>query len=88
MSAPNIEGTTNLSVWSGGSQGVGASVGTNAASLAGMHGAAVVQSVTYGTPTGPVKLINFPGASATLAQTSAMVAQLIADLTAKGIIGA
>ncbi len=34
----------------------------------------------YGTPTGAVRLANFPGATATLAQTSAMVAQIILDL--------
>jgi hypothetical protein len=40
------------------------------------------QSTGYGTPTGASKLANFPGATATLAQTSAALAQLILDLKA------
>lgn len=46
------------------------------------------QVTGYGTPTGNVKLANFPGATATLAQTSAQVAQLIIDLKAHGLLGA
>jgi hypothetical protein len=42
------------------------------------------QASGVGTPTGASILTNFPGASATLAQTSAAVAKLIADLKAAG----
>lgn len=55
----------------------------------GFHGAGpVLQSTGYGTPTGNVKTANFPGATATLLVTSEMVAQLILDLKAIGILGA
>lgn len=43
------------------------------------------QSTGYGTPTGASKIANFPGATATLAQTSAMVAQIVQELKARGI---
>ncbi|TCK39629.1 hypothetical protein B0G84_4969 [Paraburkholderia sp. BL8N3] len=46
------------------------------------------QIAGYGAPTGAAKLSNFPGATATLAQTSAMVAQIIADLRTHGLLGA
>ncbi|HZR02331.1 MAG TPA: hypothetical protein VFA81_04055 [Burkholderiales bacterium] len=42
----------------------------------------------YGTPTGGSRIANFPGASATLVQTSEMLAQLIADLKTHGLLGA
>lgn len=42
----------------------------------------------WGTPTGGARTANFPGASATLAQTSAVVAQLILDLKTHGLLGA
>ena len=45
------------------------------------------QVTGYGTPTGASRLSNFPGASATLAQTSAQVAQMITDLKAHGLLG-
>lgn len=41
----------------------------------------------FGTPTGGTVIANFPGASATLAQTSATVAELIVQLKAAGILG-
>lgn len=41
----------------------------------------------YGTPTGNVQLASFPGATATLAQTSAELAQLITDLKTHGLLG-
>lgn len=40
----------------------------------------------YGVPTGPSKLANFPGASATLVQCSAQIAQIIADLKTHGLL--
>lgn len=43
--------------------------------------------VGYGTPTGNAQLVNFPGATATLAQTSAELAQLITDLKTHGLLG-
>ena len=48
----------------------------------------VVQSTGYGTPTGNAQLANFPGATATLVQTSGELAQLIVDLKKLGLIGA
>lgn len=46
------------------------------------------QSVGWGVPTGPTTLINFPGATATLPQTSGVVAQLITYLKSLGFLGA
>lgn len=46
------------------------------------------QSTGYGTPTGPVKVANFPGASATLVQCSNMIAQLVTELKTRGILAA
>ena len=46
------------------------------------------QSTGYGTPTGNVKTTSFPGATATLIQTSEMLAQLLLDLKTLGLIGA
>jgi hypothetical protein len=55
----------------------------------GFYGATpVARSTGWGTPTGPVKLINFPGATATLPQCSAAIAQIIADLKSLGLYGA
>ncbi len=48
----------------------------------------VVQPTGYGTPTGAAQTINFPGATATLLQTSQELAQLLLDLKAMGLIGA
>jgi hypothetical protein len=42
----------------------------------------------YGTPTGSSRISNFPGASATLLQTSQMLAALMLDLKTHGLIGA
>jgi len=42
----------------------------------------------YGTPTGGAQLIDFPGATATLAQTSGALADLLLELKAKGLIQA
>lgn len=41
----------------------------------------------WGTPTGATRTSNFNGSSATLAQTSAVVAQLIIDLETHGLLG-
>lgn len=46
------------------------------------------QITGYGTPTGGSKLANFPGATATLVQTSKALAQLIVDLKTHGLLGA
>lgn len=45
------------------------------------------QVTGYGTPTGGSRIASFPGGSATLAQTSAMLAQLMLDLKTHGLIG-
>jgi len=42
----------------------------------------------WGTPTGNGILANFPGASATLAQATEVIAELIAVLKSAGMIGA
>lgn len=42
----------------------------------------------YGTPTGGSRISSFPGATATLLQTSQMLAQLMLDLKLHGMIGA
>lgn len=44
------------------------------------------QASGFGTPTGNVVIANFPGASATLAQTSATVAEILTILKGMGII--
>ncbi len=56
----------------------------------GVDGIQVVgnQRTGYGTPTGNVQTINFPGATATLLQTSQQLAQLMLDLKTHGLIGA
>ena len=41
----------------------------------------------WGTPTGGSVVANFPGASATLGQTSEALAELIANLQSAGVIG-
>lgn len=46
------------------------------------------QITGYGTPTGNSRTASFNGASATLAQTSAQLAQLIIDLKTHGLLGA
>lgn len=54
----------------------------------GVNGNTAPSQVTgFGTPTGTGVIANFPGATATLAQTSQAVAQLIADLKAIGFYG-
>jgi len=42
----------------------------------------------YGTPTGASRISSFPGASATLAQCSEMIAQIVSDLKTHGLFGA
>ena len=57
----------------------------------GAAGAAKVlgaQITGWGTPTGPSRVANFPGASATLVQCSNAIAQIIADLKTHGMLGA
>ena len=46
------------------------------------------QIAGWGTPTGPSRIANFPGASATLVQCSNAIAQIIADLKTHGMLGA
>lgn len=48
----------------------------------------VAQDTGWGTPTGSAKLINFPGATATLAQTSGALAALVTYLRSRGDLGA
>jgi hypothetical protein len=55
----------------------------------GINNTAPPAQVTgFGTPTGTGVIANFPGATATLAQTSQAVAELIQDLKAFGLYGA
>lgn len=46
------------------------------------------QTTGYGTPTGTGVIANFPGATATLAQCSQAIAQIIADMKKFGLYGA
>jgi hypothetical protein len=53
-----------------------------------MSGAALAaQQTGFGTPTGAALTANFPGATATLAQTSGQLAELLVLLKALGVIG-
>lgn len=55
----------------------------------GIMGAApVAQSAGFGVPTGAARIAAFPGATATLAQTSGAVADLITVLKSFGLLGA
>jgi hypothetical protein len=54
----------------------------------GFFGASLqLQPTGYGTPTGVALVTNFPGATATLGQTSSTLAALITNLKTLGIIG-
>jgi hypothetical protein len=73
------------------------SSGTSSLNWTGVYTAKVVVGSTqvvgaqiagYGTPTGSSRTASFNGASATLAQTSAQLAQLIVDLKTHGLLGA
>lgn len=67
----------------------GSQFGTAATQKLGFWGATpIVQKIGYGIPTGNVQTASFPGATATLLQTSQELAQLLLDLKAAGIIGA
>lgn len=55
----------------------------------GINGASPpAQKTGFGTPTGTGVIANFPGATATLAQATQAIAELIADLKAFGLYGA
>ncbi len=55
----------------------------------GLNGnAPPAQKTGFGTPTGAGVLANFPGATATLAQCSQAIAEIITDLKALGLYGA
>jgi len=60
--------------------------GTWSYGLCGVAESAVATG--FGTPTGNARLINFPGATATLVQTSGALADLLTELKAKGLIQA
>lgn len=67
----------------------GTKLGTSTTQKLGFWNATpIAQRTGYGTPIGNVQTINFPGATATLLQTSQELAQLLLDLKAAGIIGA
>lgn len=76
----------------GGSVGLTTSTGSkvlcNDTGIGFLAATPVAQSTGWGTPTGNAKVASFPGATATLAQTSAQLAQLIIDLKAFGLLGA
>ncbi len=86
-----VSGPNNL--WFGGN-GIGyveIQNGGNTVFTAGIGifgNAAPAQVVGWGTPTGNAAVANFPGAAATLLQTSTAVAQIIATLKAVGHFGA
>lgn len=85
MAAPNIEGVSTISTYTGGVDGV--TVGALPTDQAGMHGSTAVQVTGFGVATGGALTANFPGATATLTQTSEELAYLLEVLRAKGIIG-
>ena len=59
----------------------------SASSYLGVNGAtAVAPTAGYGTPTGNSITTNFPGVTATLAQTTGTLAQVILDLKRAGIV--
>lgn len=65
------------------------SVASTLAGTLGINGASAPAQVTgFGTPTGGGVIANFPGATATLAQTSQSVAQILLMLKAFGLGGA
>jgi hypothetical protein len=76
MSAPNVEGTQNAAIESGGV--FGSILGQSASEPAGLHGSATVQSAHIATI----------GNSATGAQIATAVNAIIAALIAKGVIAA
>jgi hypothetical protein len=81
-----IYGTMNASV---ASQTLALNATVTVANGIGAYGATPPAQLTgWGTPTGNVVQNNYAGASATLAQTSAAVAQIIATLKALGIYAA
>ena len=80
----NIDGSGNLRL-----DRVSGTGGINLASNVGVMGAAPISKVTgFGTPTGAGVISNFPGASATLAQCSQAIAEIVKDLQAFGVYGA
>lgn len=67
----------------------GTKIGTGTTQKLGFWNATpVAQKAGYGTPTGGALVSSYPGATATLAQTSGTLAQLLLDLKAYGILGA
>lgn len=80
------DGLTNGAVINGG--GLPNALLTLDKNLLGFYGSAGISKQTgFGTPTGASRLSNFPGATATLAQTSAALADLLTILKNRGDIG-
>ena len=82
-------------LWDGATGGIQFNIGGNTAEILNsgaltIFGTKVVgtQIAGWGTPTGGARTASFNGASATLAQTSAVLAQLILDLKTHGLLGA
>jgi hypothetical protein len=76
----NTNGALRMTISAAGNVTISGPLGINGAS-------APAQSTGWGTPTGGAVSSNFAGASATLAQTSAAVAQLITLLKSFGLLG-
>jgi hypothetical protein len=72
-----------------GSKGDGTILGQSGEAI-GFYGAVtpVLQATGFGTPTGVARLSNFPGATATLAQTSGALADLLTLLKSLNLIAA
>lgn len=81
-------GTTTDGMTAGGSIAIAQDFAHRGTKFGAFNATPTTQSTGYGTPTGGAKLINFPGATATLAQTSGALAQLLLDLKAYGLLGA
>ena len=82
-------------LYDGATGGIQFNIGGNAAEILGsgaltIFGTKVVgaQVAGWGTPTGGSRISNFPGGTATAAQTAQALAQLILDLKAHGLLGA
>lgn len=77
-----VNGTTVMVVSTGGNVNATTSYQINGTKVLG------ARITGFGTPTGSALLTNFPGASATLAQTTAMMAYVVTQLENHGLFGA
>lgn len=86
----SISGNVTTAITDNGTRTWQASAGNiTAKGQIAINGAATpIQQTGFGTPTGSGIIANFPGATATLGQTSQTVAEILLVLKAQGILGA